>query len=263
MCPKGKYGSEEGLSTSNCTGSCSAGYRSARFSSACSACQPGRFASAQAQETCDKCPDNMDSALNATGCVAAVGWVEGRDVGIEGNTTLHACPTGVSCASIGSRVERVTLLPGYWRSTNATLRVRQCKDNSGAKGSSESVCQGGASVDIFGTSVCREGNEGPYCAVCASEYKRQGGECVRCTDIGGGLSVGGLVGYALLLSGLVGGIAFSIFTCHKNYRAHRWRRVVARVNKQGETSSQDLADSLGSMAELLKQAEPQSSAESK
>ena len=44
------------------------------------------------------------------------------------------------------------------------------------------MCAGGVSSDLFGESVCKAGNEGPYCSVCSDEYKMQAGKCVLCSE---------------------------------------------------------------------------------
>ena len=179
--------------------------------------------------------DEADISFESTATTTTVASLGDAD------STLHKCPAGAVCAlectssncSIGERVESIRLLPGYWRSTNATLDVKPCKDNAGGSfelAATDSVCEGGASTDVFGSSVCRTGNSGPFCAVCSEGFVSQGGQCVLCSEI----EVMPLAQVILIFLGLVTGCAVVLVIAwqfRRSRQASRWRRMLRALQK--------------------------------
>ena len=200
-------------------------------------------------QDCERCDDGRDSKEGAATCVAGKHYVEMLGGATE---ATRPCPTGSACKlsneTIGARVSTLELLPGFWRSTNATLEVLACKDNPAASTqllASDSVCKGGNSTDLFGNAVCADGNEGPYCAVCSSDTARQGGVCVRCDQLNSSI----LEPLATLGAGLL--VLLSLWAgvkARKRHarRSHPWAPALVRMKGAGV----DAADVSGALREL-------------
>lgn len=106
-------------------------------------------------------------------------------------SSCQSCPKNSKCPG---RSE-IILDPGYWRSSLTSLSIYTCKQS----------CLGGLN------SSCREGYEGPICALCSKKpengiiYTKIGGKCEQCLDKGltvfiGCLLMGVGVGLGLMLS---------------------------------------------------------------
>ena len=79
------------------------------------------------------------------------------------------CPQGSTCASAGSTLEALELLPGHWRLSPFAMRVRQCALE-------ERACRGGANT----TRYCMVGYDGVLCAACAPGYFFYSSRCQTC-----------------------------------------------------------------------------------
>ena len=106
----------------------------------------------------------------------------------NGTLSCFACPVGANCSEPGATLEEMPLLEAYWRANNATIDVRRCPGDFSGSG-----CIAGA---------CREGLQGPYCALCDRSdfyYDRGRRECLACDAANSasliGVATGVLLGF--------------------------------------------------------------------
>eukprot|EP00903_Cladosiphon_okamuranus_P020452 g18772.t1 len=88
---------------------------------------------------------------------------EGPDV----STTCQPCVTidgeeGVDCELPGATLASLPLREGYWRSSRQSEVIHSCLHSE--------ACAGGTQVSSS-DDYCAEGYKGPYCAVCAGDYR--------------------------------------------------------------------------------------------
>jgi hypothetical protein len=84
-----------------------------------------------------------------------------------------ACGVGINCTLGGSKLSTLALLPGFWRTSNASLDLRRCPDagsNCSITGQatcafSTSGCRGGRGESA--THYCSPGLTGPLCRLCS------------------------------------------------------------------------------------------------
>ena len=69
----------------------------------------------------------------------------------DGATCLKCPRAGVDCGAAGVTLERLTLLPGYWRASETSPRVRTCY--------LPHACAGGSNASGY----CADGYTGPFC----------------------------------------------------------------------------------------------------
>jgi hypothetical protein len=123
---------------------------------------------------------------------------------------------GAECPNDGTSVRNLGLKPGFWRTSNASDELDGCPQPD--------FCVGGFLSGPNATaSYCTEGHEGPYCAVCASDYYPSLlGTCVRCS----GTNAESVL-YLLLVVCGVGGIAGAVwkFKPHKRISEKGYKRA--------------------------------------
>ena len=115
-----------------------------------------------------------------------------------------SCPTGSTCVQ-GTTVETIAINPGWWRITNMTLDVRECKTAGVCIGDilfiNHSLSTNGTNtsanltnltgylpewrgVNTFGDDLCAEGHAGPYCEVCYKGFYSSAAtdhKCLKCS----------------------------------------------------------------------------------
>ncbi|CAN0056334.1 unnamed protein product, partial [Scytosiphon promiscuus] len=125
-CEEGKFGTETAASTAS-----SAGDATGRFDIVCSRCS-------------SECECELE---------------EGASVVDEDSVpTCEVVPEGSQTTTRGNTVETLEILPGFYRSSETSLDIRECFH--------EQACAGGEIVGEY----CSEGYSGPYCAVCTAGY---------------------------------------------------------------------------------------------
>ena len=87
------------------------------------------------------------------------------------------CPVGSRCGEAGAPLASLPLLPGYYRTSNASDDLRRCPDFGPDAG-----CVGGVGV---GEGPCGAQLRGPYCRLCnvtdtSRYYDASGSACVPC-----------------------------------------------------------------------------------
>ena len=156
------------------------------------ACLRGQFNPHRNQNNataCQACPPHSttldEGSTSATQCRCEPGHFE-LAVDARGMPVCERCPAGVNCDSSGVTLDRLPLLPGYFRPSEFSVDVRRCHDShrtvcltdtaaNASVGASEgppaalcvsasaSGCAGG---DAF-EHMCLDGLTGPFCLVCA------------------------------------------------------------------------------------------------
>eukprot|EP00966_Prymnesium_polylepis_P301187 6959414-Prymnesium_polylepis.2 len=104
-----------------------------------------------------------------------------------------------NCSMAGATLDRLPLLPGFWRQRASSMIVRACDDRE--------FCVGG---DEPGDASCADGRAGPLCDLCQREplyYGGRGQECQPCSEAGDptttiGLAIGGTVAALVVLAAL-------------------------------------------------------------
>ena len=87
----------------------------------------------------------------------------------NGSATCARCPPGATCNDIGTTLESLSVLPGFYRPSSDSLDVRKCDDSlsnctNAACPESTSGCRGGSSQ----LTSCAPTLMGPFCALCNS-----------------------------------------------------------------------------------------------
>ncbi|CAM9376759.1 unnamed protein product, partial [Laminaria digitata] len=90
----------------------------------------------------------LANETNGVSCEQCI-FIEGRE--------------GVNCDSPGATLASLPIRQGYWRSSRESLVVHECFHSKACVGATEV-----SSADEY----CRDGYQGPYCAVCAEGYGR-------------------------------------------------------------------------------------------
>ena len=176
-CLPGRFGAEEGLQTSNCSGLCPPGFYSSIRASKCQPCEAGKYNPYHGEEVCKKCTSEETSLKQATACVCKESYY------MNHNQSCIPCMNGANCSSIGNAINSLRLEKGYWRASNESINVFACPMENTCD---ERIHHSNGSTE---TSVaCAVGNTGVMCAVCAQNYYRpsKSAACVKCGD--GGLS---------------------------------------------------------------------------
>lgn len=149
--------------------------------SACEPCPLGQFqpqGGASACEDCDgfvaenrtvcrTCPES--STRIGAGCVCQPGTVDVSSE--EGDLDCQQCPGGAECTQPGLNLTTMLPVENYWTSGNGIFYSCHLSD----------ACTGGA----LSQDGCKEGYEGPTCAVCSDGYYMRGGRCLECGDPSG------------------------------------------------------------------------------
>jgi len=87
------------------------------------------------------------------------------------------CTDGVDCFGDGNRLEKLHILPGFWRSSNSSELVLHCPIKEACPGSSASTDAAGKNtttslITRTGNTLCATGNEGVMCTLCSPRYQR-------------------------------------------------------------------------------------------
>jgi hypothetical protein len=115
-------------------------------------------------------------------------------------TTCVPCLEGATCAA-DTLLGNISLNPGHWRFSNASMDVRPCLKHDDP---SKSPCVGGPSVGDQGSGYCRQNHTGPRCEVCSSGmyfdyFDKDEPRCIDCPSYGAmagapiGITIGVLV----------------------------------------------------------------------
>eukprot|EP00948_MAST-09A_sp_MAST-9A-sp1_P003775 g3775.t1 len=172
-CLPGRFGSKEGLQSSNCSGLCLPGFYSSIRASECQPCEAGKYNPNYGEEVCKTCSSEETSLKQATSCVCKESYY------MNHNESCIPCMNGANCSSIGSTVYTLRLEKGYWRASNESINVFLCPMENTCE---ERIYHSQKSNE---TSVaCAAGNTGVMCAICAKNYYRpsKSAACIKCGD---------------------------------------------------------------------------------
>ena len=110
------------------------------------------------QSACTYCPLNAvtldEKQTSLAGCVCEAGHYADWSLG---QLTCNPCPVGANCSARGAELAALPLEVGYWRANASTTDVRRCAGEF----------EGSSCVGVVG-GACKEGLEGPYCALCSA-----------------------------------------------------------------------------------------------
>ena len=183
----------------------------------CKFCSPGHYQSAMGSLGCDICPNQTYAtnfgSVECNNCLSRLSSYPGaKSCGIcdkgffrlddQTNATQEACEPcfekGAMCPKDTS-LERVVVLPGFWRLSNRSREMTKCAGTS-----SERRCKGGMHAGMDGDGYCSERYTGPECLLCRGKglYKKED-ECVACPNFISKLIalVGYIVAFVLVLGG--------------------------------------------------------------
>ena len=103
------------------------------------------------------CPYNTD----LIGCLCPINTFLSEDGLICGPIPPKGVKTGVE----GMILERLEILPGFWRTDTMSEDVRPCPVEEACVGLNQSTIAVGGTVNF-----CRTGHEGPYCNLCSDGF---------------------------------------------------------------------------------------------
>ena len=170
-CQPGSYGASSGLTSQQDCTPCPAG-------SWCSGglridCSVGSFnpqTGSNSSFSCEPCPGlyattHTSGATRQEHCQCLPGYV--RTTHNISKESCRPCPPGASCDDIGTTVQTLFVMPGYFRPSSDTLDVRKCDDRLSncswsACPDSTSGCRGGSSQ----LATCAPTLMGPFCSLC-------------------------------------------------------------------------------------------------
>ncbi|KAL1523059.1 hypothetical protein AB1Y20_018019 [Prymnesium parvum] len=201
-------------------------------------CAAGSFLTAQL--TCERCPDKLSSRKGARAgeCSECATGYFLRDLTKRvqsDSSACELCPTGAVCEA-GSTIYSIQLKRGWWRLSNSTTDLRNCAEGATSCNSNDSLwcdggCDGGASVG-----VCRAGQAGPMCRVCAADgFYFDAGACAACPSAFGVETIG-------YVCAALGVIALGVALFKTRNRALRrylyyyrlaWRSTISAVQSTG------------------------------
>ena len=176
-CPAGTVGRSEGLTGANQCELCGKGtWCSAGMSIDCPENTYNDETGSDNQGACLPCSHHSASPPASTSkwaCLCSEGYYH-TNGGSSGLPDCQPCPVGANCKGMGTTLEALPLLPGYWRLSRDATDLRQCPDfNAG----NDSACIGGSGE------TCVEWTTGPYCQLCnvtdGSRYYANN-RCVEC-----------------------------------------------------------------------------------
>jgi hypothetical protein len=153
-----------------------------RHNGACHGCPEGKFQAHMGSEECTECDRSKgeyQSVKNATYCDTArseqVIWVDDK-TGAE--RILQCPPSGVDCLTHpGSLVYK----GGWWH--DPLVQVPNCSTASLPSCTNLYVCINDGCPSANATIMrCKEGYEGPLCAICRDDYFLREADCVRCNE---------------------------------------------------------------------------------
>lgn len=87
---------------------------------------------------------------------------------------------GWSCDVEGNSLERLRILPGFWRAWNLSTDVRRCFHMEYCNASATAGALSSALIDDD-TQGCVSGHRGPYCELCVTNYYHSVTGCVECS----------------------------------------------------------------------------------
>ena len=120
-------------------------------------------------------------------CTCEIGYYLKPKRSFPNETECYPCVTGMGCSDAGATLERLPLLPGFWRVANSSVDVHAC-------GRIAAACLGGTQV---GDASCHPSMQGPLCEVCAKGYHPGGGNGAMCVQCLG--DEGLTIGYTIIL----------------------------------------------------------------
>ena len=119
--------------------------------------------------TCALCPEHM---VSPTGLACVCGELYFLNSGAGGG--CERCMDGVNCTESGLTTANLPLLPGYWRTSNASVDIRRCATPEACDWHTldavVNVSVGAQTVEVVATEAvpCAENRYGALCEVRAA-----------------------------------------------------------------------------------------------
>ena len=162
-CDPGRHNALHGQATASSCLLCDAGFSCGLGSALPEACPIGTYTEGPGSSRCAECPPGTTtinvSSVGLSSCVCKT-FTYDRDP-LSNSSDCRDCPQlSTDCNAVGPGVilERLPLIPGYWRSYERSEEPRQCY--------TEDFCVGGLGCDGESNlcdAVCAENHMGPYC----------------------------------------------------------------------------------------------------
>lgn len=118
---------------------------------------------------CVQCPEytttTSSGAISEAQCKCMRSFVR---LSNETHVACSMCPPGAACDDIGTTLQNLRVLRGYWRPSKFSRDVVRCMD--AASNCSSAVCPDSTSGCLGGVdsaSLCEPSLEGPFCLLCA------------------------------------------------------------------------------------------------
>ncbi len=195
-CPMGKYSGE---GSHQCL-SCEIGkYNNIPSAESCKKCEAGEYTSTPSTINCEECPEDSTENVQSDDCLCDPGSYEvlsndnnnnnennnNENNNNDNNNKKHQkikscvkCPSYTKCKK-NSKVETISVDPGFWRSGQNSLDIHPCRVAYG--------CLGGLIQNNSGD-LCNKGHQGPLCDVCFGGWAKNDGKCFECTEDGKSMS---------------------------------------------------------------------------
>ena len=182
-CPPGSWSSALGTSTNATCQLCPRGTFSsipgAPSNATCEPCPANHYQpalGAHILSMCLPCPLNSGAAagsIHRHACLCDSEFFDANET--RGGVQCTHCPLeGTQCNSSGVTLEKLWLMPGYWRTFANSTIVHRCPTSI--------ACAGGTNF----SAQCEVGYRGPLCATCSPDYRSAaGGTCNACKTFTG------------------------------------------------------------------------------
>ena len=184
QCPKGKYSSSIGATNDSVCIECPIGkYNNLKGQTNilnCINCEAGKYSITRgnpSDSNCINCNLNALSNKDNTDCFCDNGYYE---IEQNGHSICKICPEQATCIK-NTTIKTLKIKPGYWRHSLTTVDIRECFiDNA---------CIGGISNNNL-DDICYKGHKGPYCDICLDNYAKSTDDlCAECPKEQEGLNI--------------------------------------------------------------------------
>jgi len=156
-----------------------------KTTSECLSCPLNTFSSVT-DNTCRKCEDERPLSPFTIGngktgpheCLPGPGWYLNREQSVVTcGTDITENPQGVQCDFVGTTIDTITVLDGFWRYSQFATRVFKCPKSEFCVGSSK-----GRNLMLSETLYCAPFHTGIKCLDCMENYTMKSSGCLRTDD---------------------------------------------------------------------------------
>mmetsp|Transcript_4680 Transcript_4680/g.8302 ORF Transcript_4680/g.8302 Transcript_4680/m.8302 type:complete len:1578 (-) Transcript_4680:1925-6658(-) len=186
----GPYSREFTFSTRNACGAGTEKSTNQSLGFICIPCQQGYYRTLT-DAHCTKCPATFpvtisEGSTSSSDCTVAPGFF--KDITVT-PPIAKECLEGMHCNALGATSASVDISPGFWRESNASLRIIKCLNPN--------HCQQTSATQPY----CTNHHTGVKCLACKPGYAKKGKNdvCTACTDTDISRDYGAIGGWAAIL----------------------------------------------------------------